>query len=101
MMVNGTPVGTNYPGGGYVLVVSSDFSRRELWTVFNRGGGNASLHGVAARGGVVVAVGSASAGDMVQVQALQAGASATVSKDAPDGFFAVWPGFPAASQAPQ
>lgn len=87
LQVGGTPVGVNYAGGGYVLVVSPDFRTRQLWTVFSQGGGGALLYGVAARGGVVAVAGAVTTDDMVQARALQPGAAALLPKDAPDGYF--------------
>jgi len=92
--VNGLPAFGAYAGGGFVLMVASDFSQRLVWTVFDgpQGGGTNGVAVTTGGGRMAVAIVQTSktmpttASPMLGIDALQPSPGGGLS----DGYFAVW-----------
>ncbi|MDX2053339.1 MAG: hypothetical protein SFV15_13160 [Polyangiaceae bacterium] len=94
--VNGLPAFSAYLGGGFMLVVSADFSQRLAWTVFDgaTGGGTTGVSVATGGGRMALAITQAlkesatTASPLLGVDAVQSVPGGGKS----DGYFAVWRG---------
>jgi threonine dehydrogenase-like Zn-dependent dehydrogenase len=77
------------PAGGFVLVVSPDFSKRLLWTTFEMDSYASTPKAIAAAAGAAVIASDAQKDAMVTLAAIQKEAN-NPSKDSPDAYLAVW-----------
>jgi DNA-binding beta-propeller fold protein YncE len=80
---------TVVPAGGFVLVVSPDFSSRLLWTTFETDSYASTPKAIAAAAGAAVIASDAQKDAMVTLAAIQKEAN-NPSKDSPDAYLAVW-----------
>lgn len=85
--IGGVPVGSYELGEAFLLVVSSDFRQRIVWTPFTgtASAGGSPATGVAARRGTIAVAITLNKGNLIIRNALQPGPSALA-----DGYLAVW-----------